>query len=152
MCLKRLLATIAQIPLPKLLMTFLCDTNVVSELARSQPNSGIMDWSETVSSIALSVITVEEIFYGLTSKPNARIQAWFQRFLVDYCTVFPITAEIAQCAGTLRGRLKTQGKTRSQADILIAATVQIHQLTLVTRNTRDFEDCQISILNPFTEV
>jgi len=33
-----------------------------------------------------------------------------------------------------------------------AATAQIHQLTLVTRNTRDFEDCQISILNPFTEL
>ncbi len=52
---------------------------------------------------------------------------------------------------TNRGGLRTQGKTRSQADMLIAATAQIHQLTLVTRNTRDFEDCQIPVFNPFTE-
>jgi predicted nucleic acid-binding protein len=132
-------------------MTFLCDTNVISELARSQPNPGVLTWSATVSSIALSVISLEEILYGLTAKPNPRIQTWFQGFLVDYCTVFPITAEIAQCASTLRGRLRTQGKPRTQADMLIAATVQVHKLTLVTRNTRDFEDCQISVLNPFTE-
>jgi len=132
-------------------MTFLCDTNIISELARLQPNHGVSTWSATVSSIALSVISLEEILYGSTSKPNIRIQAWFQRFLVDYCTVLPITAEIAQSSGHLRGRLRTQGKPRSQADILIAATAQVHQLTLVTRNTRDFEDCQISIFKPFTE-
>jgi len=132
-------------------MTFLCDTNIISELARSQPNQGVLDWSTTVSSIALSVISLEEILYGLTSKPNIRIQAWFQSFLVAYGTLLPITAEIAQCSGHLRGRLRTQGKPRSQADMLIAATAQVHQLTLLTRNTRDFEDCQISIFNPFTD-
>jgi toxin FitB len=132
-------------------MTLLCDTNIISELARSQPNPGVLDWSTTVSSIALSVVSLEEILYGLTSKPNARIQVWFQSFLVDYCTVLPITSEIAQCSGDLRGHLRTQGKPRSQADMLIAATTQVHQITLVTRNIRDFEGCQISILNPFTE-
>lgn len=132
-------------------MTFLGDTNVISELARPQPNQGVLTWSATISLIALSVISLEEILYGLTSKPNARIQDWFQSFLADYCIVLPTTTEIAQRSGSLRGRLRTQGKPRSQADMLIAATVQVHQLTLITRNTRDFEDCQISILNPFTE-
>lgn len=132
-------------------MTFLCDTNVISELARPQPNSGVMGWSLTVSSISLSVITLEEILYGLTSKPNPRIQTWFQRFLDTYCNSIPITSEIAQRSGELRGGLRAQGKTRSQADMLIAATAQIHQFTLVTRNTRDFEDCQIPVFNPFTE-
>ncbi|MEQ9484212.1 MAG: hypothetical protein RIG27_18290 [Coleofasciculus sp. F4-SAH-05] len=50
----------------------------------------------------------------------------------------------------MRGQLRTQGKPRSQADMLIAATAQVHQLTLVTRNIRDFEDCGILTLNPFT--
>jgi predicted nucleic acid-binding protein len=59
-------------------MTFLCDTNVISELARPQPNLGVMGWSATV--------------------------------------------EIAQRSGELRGGLRTEGKTRSQADMLIAAT------------------------------
>ena len=88
---------------------------------------------------------------GLTSKPNTRIQTWFQGFLNSYCKIIPITSEIAQRSGELRGGLRTEGKTRSQADMLIAATAQIHQLTLVTRNTRDFEDCQILVFNPFTE-
>jgi toxin FitB len=131
-------------------MTFLCDTNIISELARSRPNPGVLEWSQGVSSIAISVITVEEIFYGLSSKSNAKIQAWFQEFLKTQCQIMPITPEIARCCGELRGNLRTQGKPRSQADMLIAATAQIHQLTLVTRNIKDFEDCNISLLNPFT--
>jgi toxin FitB len=130
-------------------MTFLCDTNIISELARPQPNLGVLEWSSGVSSIALSVITVEEIFYGLASKPNARVQAWFEEFLNTYCQIMPITPEIAKRSGELRGYLRTQGKPRSQADILIAATAQIHQFTLVTRNIRDFENCGIPLLNPF---
>lgn len=61
------------------------------------------------------------------------------------CQVLPITAEIAKRSGELGGNLRTQGKPRSQADMLIAATAQIHQLTLVTRNIRDFEDCAIAL-------
>ncbi len=131
-------------------MTFLCDTNIISELARPRPNPGVLAWSSQVSSISLSVITLEEIAYGLTSNPNSRIQNWFDQFLRNYCQIIPITAEIAQHSGELRGQLRTQGLPRSQADMLIAATAQVHQLTLVTRNIRDFEDCGISLLNPFT--
>ncbi|WP_199310274.1 PIN domain-containing protein [Phormidium tenue] len=65
-------------------MTFLCDTNIISELARPRPNSGVIDWSQNVTFIAISVITIEEITYGLTAKPNARIQDWFQHFLAKY--------------------------------------------------------------------
>jgi tRNA(fMet)-specific endonuclease VapC len=61
-----------------------------------------------------------------------------------------VTSDIARAAGEMRGRLRLQGITRSQADILIAATAQIHQLTLITRNIRDFEGCDIPLLNPFT--
>lgn len=131
-------------------MTFLCDTNIISELVRPRPNPGVLAWSSQVSSISLSVISLEEIAYGLTSNPNSRIQNWFDQFLRNYCQIIPITAEIAQRSGELRGQLRTQGLTRSQADMLIAATAQVHQLTLVTRNIRDFEDCGISLLNPFT--
>ena len=124
-------------------MTFLCDTNIISELSRPQPNPGVLAWNTQVLSISLSVITLEEIAYGLASKPNARLQNWFEEFLKTYCQIIPITAEIAQLSGELRGRLRTQGKPRTQADMLIAATAYLHQLTLVTRNTRDFEDCGI---------
>lgn len=131
-------------------MTFLCDTNIISELSRPTPNQGVIAWSDTVTSIHLSVITLEEIYYGLAAKPSPRIQKWFENFLATNCQILPLNSEIAKRAGELRGMLRTQGKQRSQADIIIAATAEIHNLTLVTRNTKDFEGCGISILNPFT--
>jgi predicted nucleic acid-binding protein len=130
-------------------MIALCDTNIISELARPQPNPGVLSWSAGVTTIALSVISLEEITYGLAAKPNLRIQDWFDSFLQTSCQVIPITAEVAKRAGDLRGRLKTVGQIRTQADMLIAATAQIHQLPLVTRNVRDFEGCGVSLLNPF---
>jgi len=130
-------------------MTILCDTNILSELARSRPHPNVLAWSDQVIEISLSVITLEEITYGLAAKPNARIQNWFEQFLRTNCRVLPITEAIAHQAGVLRGTLQTQGKPRTQADMLIAATAYIHKLVLVTRNTRDFEDCGISLLNPF---
>jgi predicted nucleic acid-binding protein len=129
--------------------TFLCDTNVLSELARAQPNAGVSAWARDVSSIAVSVITVEEITYGLAWRPNPRILDWFQEFLRSYSEVLPITTEIAARSGRLRGTLQGRGRTRTQADMLIAATAQFHGLTLVTRNAKDFEDCGISLLDPF---
>ncbi|MCL6753228.1 type II toxin-antitoxin system VapC family toxin [Nostoc sp. CCCryo 231-06] len=131
-------------------MTFLCDANIISELVRLQPNSGVLKWAALAPSIVLSAITVEEIFYGLTFKPNSRIQIWFESFLENNCEVLPITIEIAKRSGELRGQLRLSGKTHTQADMMIAATAQIHQLTLVTRNIRDFDGCGIPLLNPFS--
>jgi toxin FitB len=132
-------------------MTILCDTNILSELARPRPHPNVLAWSDQIIEISLSVITLEEITYGLAVKSNARIQNWFEQFLQTNCQILPITEAIAHQAGVLRGTLQTQGKPRTQADMLIAATAQIHQLVLVTRNTRDFEDCGISLLNPFED-
>ncbi|MGD1930204.1 MAG: type II toxin-antitoxin system prevent-host-death family antitoxin [Leptolyngbyaceae cyanobacterium] len=132
-------------------MTLLCDTNIISELCKPQPNQGVIAWSAEVTLLAISVITLEEIGYGLSAKPNTRIQKWFQAFLSTYCQILPITLEIAECAGELLGNLRTQGITCSPADIIIAATAQVHHLTLVTRNTRNFQNCSVQILNPFRE-
>jgi len=129
--------------------TFLCDTNILGELTRPQPNEGVVRWAQGVRSVSLSAITVEEITFGLTWKPNPRIRLWLEDFFQTYCEILPVTPEIAERAGDLRGRLRSGGETRSQADMLIAATAKIHSLTLVTRNTRDFEGCDLSPLNPF---
>jgi len=61
----------------------------------------------------------------------------------------PITREMAQWTGERRGQFKAGGKSRTQADMLIAATAALHGLTLVTRNYRDFEECGVAFLNPF---
>jgi toxin FitB len=49
----------------------------------------------------------------------------------------------------MRGKLQSEGRPRTQADMLIAATAKIHQLTLVTRNIKDFQGCDIAIFDPF---
>ena len=131
-------------------MTYLVDTNVVSELCRRAPNPGVLAWAESVSLVALSVVTVEEIFFGLAWKPNQRIQSWFESFLASGCEIFPVTPDVAKCCGLLRGGLAARGQPRTQADMLIAATAQVNQLTLVTRNRRDFEDCGIALIDPFS--
>jgi toxin FitB len=131
-------------------MSFLCDTNIISELVRPQPNPGVLIWVKNLSDINISVITVEEIFYGLTSNPNIKIQSWWENFMQNHCQILPITAEIAQLCGQLRGQQRLIGKTVTQADMMIAATAQIHQLTLVTRNMRDFDSCGIPLFNPFS--
>ncbi|WP_322701063.1 hypothetical protein [Nostoc sp. DedQUE08] len=51
-------------------MTFLCDTNIISELVKLKPNSGVVKWAEGDFSIVLSAINVEEIFYGLISSSD----------------------------------------------------------------------------------
>lgn len=127
---------------------WLVDTNIISELARREPAPDVLRWAETVDTVALSVVTVEEIHYGLTWHPNPRILAWFGNFLAD-STVLPISDEIARRAGELRGELAGRGVVRTQADMLIAATAQFHRLVLVTRNTRDFTGCGIGLLDPF---
>ncbi|MFG3816747.1 type II toxin-antitoxin system VapC family toxin [Limnothrix redekei] len=128
----------------------LCDTNIISEFARPQPNPGVLQWIQSVDQITISVITLEEIYYGLSAKPNQKVQRFMERFFTESCTILPVTDAIAQIAGTLRGRLRLKGQTRTQSDILIAATAQVHQLILVTRNIRDFEDCNIVTFNPFS--
>jgi toxin FitB len=130
-------------------MPWLTDTNVLSELVRPRPNRGVLAWAQQVDRISVSVITLEEIRFGLAWKPNARVRAWFDVFFAEACDLVPITQAIAERAGDVRGELRARGITRAQADMLIAATAQVMGLTLVTRNVRDFQDCDIQLLDPF---
>ncbi|HEV8239192.1 MAG TPA: type II toxin-antitoxin system VapC family toxin [Thermoanaerobaculia bacterium] len=128
----------------------LVDTNVISELARRKPDPAVTTWAAAVPlPLAVSVVTLEEIHFGLTWRPNAQVRAWFDDFFAKSCTVLPVTDAIAKRAGELRGQLRAAGRQRTHADMLVASTAQAHQLTLVTRNVRDFEGCGITVVNPF---
>lgn len=129
-------------------MSFLCDTNVLGDLVRKKPSSGVMRWAAGVKHINVSVITIEEIFFGLAWKPNQRIQTWIENFLQTQCTVLPVTLQAARMAGYLRGQMQSRGATRTQADMLIAGTAHEHGLTLVTLNGKDFKGCGIAVLTP----
>ena len=130
----------------------LADTNAVSELMRQQPDRALLAWMDGVDArgerLAVSAVTVDEIVFGLARRPNPAKQAWFARFLASYA-VLDVTEPIARRAGEMRAAFSLRGQVRSQPDMLIAATAQIHALTLVTSNVRDFEGCGIAVLNPF---
>lgn len=130
-------------------MAYLTDTNVLAEAARPQPDGRVSNWLHSQDRLQVSVVTVEEIAYGLAWRPKPRVAAVIQRLLTEHCTVHPVTYEIAREAGELRGRLRAVGETRTQAGMLVAATALVHGLILVTRNTGDFAGCGVALLNPF---
>lgn len=131
----------------------LVDTNIISELVHPKPDPGVLEWlagrQKVSSTLILSAITVDEICFGVRRRPTPRLTAWLDDFLRRH-EILPVTVEIARRAGELRAELETHGSTRSQADMLIAATAQRHGLTIVTRNVRDFDGCGVGILNPFS--
>ncbi|MCA9570638.1 MAG: type II toxin-antitoxin system VapC family toxin [Myxococcales bacterium] len=127
----------------------LVDTNVLAELVRPDPDPGVTRWVREQRGLFVSVVTVEEIAYGLAWRPKPRIATVLTRLLKDHCTVLPVTQEIAARAGELRGRLQASGHTRSQADMLIAATALTHGYAVVTRNEEDFRGCSVEVVNPF---
>ena len=129
-------------------MSALVDTNVLSELAKPAPSSGVLRWAGQVRRPHISAIAQEEVYYGLSWRPNSRIQAWLEAVFESGCMVLPVSPEIAKYSGPLRGAFQAQGETRTQADMLVAATAAVYGLTLVTRNVADFHGCNIALLNP----
>jgi toxin FitB len=129
---------------------YLVDTNVLSELVRARPNLGVVEWTSSQKEFRLSAISVEELWFGLALKPSPRLELWLSSFLADFCSVLPVTGEVAKRCGLLRGQLRRTGIQRTQAETLIAATAQEHRLTVVTRNERDFEACGVPVFNPFS--
>jgi len=95
------------------------------------------------------VVTLEELIFGLTQKSLPMKRQWLDEFLACQCRVLPVTPAIALGSGTLRGTLAAKGSTRHPSDMLIAATALLHKLPLATCNTAEFENCGITLINPF---
>lgn len=128
---------------------WLCDTNIISEEMKPRPDMAVNRWLQEKERIHLSAITVDEITYGLHLRRMQKRILWFEKLLKECCIVLDVTTEIAERAGNIRAELSRNGITRSQPDMLIAATAWAHGLTLATRNTRDFEGTGIALFNPF---
>jgi predicted nucleic acid-binding protein len=129
--------------------SFLCDTNIISELMRRKPHPKVRQWSRSIAEFSISVITVDEISFWLNQKKLLERIHWLEGFIDDECNVISVDHAVASRAGQIRGQLASKGIFRSQPDMLIAATAWVHDLTLATRNTRDFEGTGIALFNPF---
>lgn len=127
----------------------LIDTNIISELMRREPDANVIAWASNQAGFAVSVITLEELIFGLTQKALPLKRQWLDDFLSRQCEILPVTPPIALSGGTMRGTFATKGITRQPYDMLIASTALLHKIPLATRNTADFDGCGITLINPF---
>ncbi|MEI6820265.1 MAG: PIN domain-containing protein [Verrucomicrobiota bacterium] len=130
-------------------MATLVDTNIISELMRRHPDDAVLAWAGAETSFFVSVVTLEELLYGLTRKALSMKLQWLDDFLASQCVILSVSPTLARSAGILRGKLSAKGVTRHPSDILIAITALNHGIPLATRNTADFEGCGIQLINPF---
>ena len=136
-------------------MSFLLDTNVVSEIRKRAPNSGVAAWFASVPAdqLFLSVLVVGEIRQGIErlarrDRAQAEIfESWLRQLVDGYGDrLIPITAPIAETWG----RLNVPDPV-PVVDGLMAATALLHDWTLVTRNVDDVRPTGVRLLDPFTE-
>lgn len=132
----------------------LLDTVVLSELRKAKPNAGVVSFIEAQAADALflSVMTIGEIEAGIEKQRVAALEFaqelayWLTLLELQFAQcILPVTPAIAK----LWGRLCVQTGNKG-VDNLIAATALCHNLTVVTRNVKDFEPTGVRVLNPFT--
>lgn len=138
-------------------MSFLLDTNVVSEWVKPHPNSGVVAWLTEVDEdrVFISVVTLAELGYGIermaAGSRRSRLEVWLRDELPLRFErrVLPIDSAVADAWGRVVVRSEAVGRAISTMDAFIAATAQTHDLTLVTRNAKDFEPSLNRIVNPW---
>jgi len=117
---------------------------------KKNPDKKVVEWFSRQDEIYFSVITVEEVNFGLSRKNLVQKLSWFRQFAADKVTVLEITDKISRWSGEKRGELAARGKVVTMADSLIAATAHDHGLILATRNIKDFQNFGIALLDPFS--
>jgi hypothetical protein len=138
-------------------VNFLLDTNVVSEWVKPAPNPGVIAWLADADEdrIFISVVSLLELRYGVERMPagsrRRRLSEWLEQDLPIRFEgrVLHIDAFTADACGKLIARSEMMGRPIEVTDALIAATAEIHQATIVTRNTTHFEAIAGQVLNPW---
>ncbi len=138
---------------------YLVDTNVLSEMRKqAKSDSGVRrffaDVAREEQGVYISVVTVGELRRGVESirhrgdkRQATRLESWLDEIILNYHDhILEIDADIAQ----LWGRLRVPNPENA-LDKLIAATALIHDLTVVTRNQKDFKTTGVRVHNPFAK-
>jgi predicted nucleic acid-binding protein len=139
---------------------WLIDTNVVSELRKGlRGAASVRAWAEDITPAAcfLSRVTVAEIRFGIERVTDpafrAELEAWVHDGLLPWfgSRILEVDQRVLVCWRRLVWEGQKAGYTYAQPDALLAATALVHELGVVTRNTRDFEAAGVRLLNPWTD-
>lgn len=134
------------------------DTNVLSEILRPAPEAQVLAWlaNQSRASMFISTVTRGEILYGIRLLPDGQrrrglwtaAQAIFDEDFAGQ--VLNFDSDAADAFAEIAASRREEGKAISQFDAMIAATARSRGASLATRNAKDFEDCGIDIVNPWT--
>lgn len=135
-------------------MSYLIDTNVISELVRAKPDAAVLDWFANTpdEALFLSVLTLGEIRKGVEKLADLhrreKLRVWLEHDLRDWFgpRILPVGPDVADHWGRL---LAQAGRPVPAIDSLLAATALHHDLRLVTRNIRDFAYAGLDVINPW---
>jgi predicted nucleic acid-binding protein len=137
-------------------VTYLLDTNVLSETRKRQPASGVTDWIAATppDRLHVSVLTLGEIEQGISrirsrgdNEQAAGLERWLREVELGFSSrILPVTLPVAAAWGR-----QQHVQPLSVIDGLIAATAKVNSLTVVTRNTKDFERAGVQVLDPFRD-
>ena len=136
-------------------MKYLLDTNVISEMYKPQYNQNVKTFIDSIPQerIYVSAVTIGELCYGIERLPISRKKHELSVYLYSIIPkwfkgrVIPIENELALEWGKMRARAK---RTLPGLDSLIAATALLHNMILVTKNIKDFNDIEgIDLINPW---
>lgn len=135
----------------------LLDTNVLSELMKAAPDQRVLEFVNGYPGMALftSAITQAEILYGIASLPEGKrreaLLAAVRTVLDNHFPgrVLPFDGSAAEAFAAIAAGRRAGGRPISQADAQIAAIAKSRGAALATRNVSDFEDCGVSVLNPW---
>ncbi|MCE2457793.1 MAG: type II toxin-antitoxin system VapC family toxin [Dehalococcoidia bacterium] len=133
---------------------FLLDTNVVSEMTKSRPNLLVISFLAQSTDLWLASLVVHELEFGLQLAPPGqrrdRLRAGISRFLTGYSDrILQLDRAAAEWAARFRADAVRSGRPPDLVDILIAGIAKAHDLTVATRNVRDFQHLDIDVFNPW---
>ncbi len=137
---------------------YLLDTNVISEYSRKKPpGERLRKWvdAQNEDTLYLSVLTLGEIRKGTTllapGNKRTELEKWLESELPARFSnrLLPITGKIAERWGEMAAQAQMKGMTLAVIDGLLAATALDHDLTVVTRNVKDFSVCNVPVINPW---
>jgi len=134
-------------------MTYLVDANVLSEPTKPAPSSKVIDWlNANERNLVADSIILGELCIGILALPPGRkrrqLEQWFDA-LIQTIECLPWDATISRRWATLVVDLKQKGEAMPLLDGMIAATALQHDLTIATRNTRDFKKAGLKVFDPF---